>query len=63
MNTKHQPFQAICQGAYGDGTVEVTVVNLRSHGPTMCVSLEEGPVYITKKEAMEFFGLKENFHG
>ena len=51
---KHQEFTADAQGEH-DYTVPVFEVN-----NDMVIGTEDGAVYITKEQAMKFFGLVEN---
>lgn len=56
---KYQSFMATQQGPFGDWLVEVFGVINENRGTMMCVPTEQGPVYITKQQAMDFFGLVE----
>jgi len=56
---KYETFWAMSQGPFIDGSHEVFVIDSKKHGPMMCIGTDEGPVYITKQQAMDFFGLKE----
>lgn len=56
---KYETFFAVSQGPFADGSTEVFVVDNKKYGPMMCIATEEGPIYITKQQAMDFFGLKE----
>lgn len=51
---KYQDFVADAQGAT-DYTVEVFAVNQK-----MVIATSDGAVYITKEQAMNFFGLVDN---
>lgn len=52
------PFQALYQGR-GDGTQEVFPMTSEGHGLMMCTTSEDGVVYITREQAMAFFGFSE----
>lgn len=51
----HQPFRAMAQGEV-DYTVEVVAIANRKETP-MTICAQEGAIYITKAQAMAFFGL------
>ena len=55
----HTTFVAETQHAHGIGSVEVIPVLQRDGQTLMTVCTEEYPIYITKAQAMEFFGLVE----
>ena len=55
----HQPFLATQQGPLGDWRINVSAIRNKQSGTMMCIELETGPIYITKKQAMDFFGLED----
>ena len=61
----HQPFKALAQGEQGDYSIPVIPVRLVSKDnpvqvePIMSICSQQGPIYISKEQAMTFFGLVE----
>ena len=53
------PFQAMWQGAHVDGTQPVEDTYHPQYGHMMIIGSEEGVTYITKLQAMKFFGLED----
>ena len=53
----HQPFQAMAQGSYCDYEILVTHSHTNTYGDMLTVCASEEVIYITKAQAMEFFGL------
>lgn len=64
MSKLHQPFTALAQGKT-DFVVDVEPIVLAEPSPfvpfepLMCVMASEEAIYITKQQAMDFFGLVE----
>ena len=56
-DNKGLPFKATCMGPLGDWIVNVEAITTKQRGTMMCIELEQGPVLITKQQAMDFFGL------
>ena len=42
-----------------DYTVEAFSINTEEHGMMMVIPVEEGCIYVTKQDAIEFWGLKD----
>jgi hypothetical protein len=55
---KHKDFLAMAQNSLGDYKVEVIHVNSPKYGDLMTICAEKGPIYITKRQAMDFFNLR-----
>jgi hypothetical protein len=51
-------FDAMAQGKV-DYTVPVDCIQSDTHGPMMAIMAQEGVIYITREQAMAFFGLAE----
>lgn len=54
----YQPFSATTQMADADAVVDVIAITPRGNNLlVMCIIAPTGPIYITREQAMEFFGL------
>lgn len=53
----HQEFSAVLSTAYVDYTVDVVPITDCVGDILMTVMAEQGPIYITKAQAMAFFNL------
>ena len=50
----YEPFEALMQDALGDTHIDVIEVN-----GDMTICMPDDPIYITKQQAKQFFGLVE----
>lgn len=58
-DNKYLSFKATIMGSFGDGLVNVEAITTKQRGTMMCIELEQGPILITKQQAMDFFGLED----
>lgn len=54
----YESFQAQGMDRFSDFKVDVfSVKSNKTQTPDMCIATKEGPIFITKEQAMKFFGL------